>query len=98
METQSEPLDPPNDEPVDATTETAPQVISAKLWQSALRFALDHDGAPARCSRRSCRGEGMCGLRWKEGQPLRCGGGISDAALEQAARLALFGTVVAPSA
>lgn len=82
----------------DPSTEFLPGTISPKLWQSALRCALDADGASGRCSRRDCRSEDLCHLEWKKNKPLHCGGGITDATLQEAARLALFGYMVWPGA
>jgi len=104
MQKLSEAHDLPADLPDDALDDApacmpshlASRLVSPKLWQSALRFAQENDGAPAQCSRRSCRSQGSCALRWKKNEPLQCGAGISQAALEQAARYALFGAVMRP--
>ena len=64
--------------------------IIADIWQDALRFALDMDGAADRCGRRACRAEGGCRLRWTPGKPLSCGGGVSDETVGTASAAALF--------
>ena len=65
--------------------------IDPRLWQDALRFALDAEKASERCSRRGCRAAGGCQLRFKAGTPLDCGAGLSDETLKLAVQLALFG-------
>ena len=65
------------------------------LWQDALRFALEMDGATERCGRRACRREGACQMQCVEGRPLACGGGeICDDTLKVACAAAFFGAIV----
>ena len=63
-------------------------------WQPALRFALDGDGAPRRCGRRACKLAGECCMNFVEGQPLACGGGLSDETLRNACNHILFGLIM----
>jgi hypothetical protein len=64
--------------------------IDPRLWQDGLRFALDAEQAPVRCSRRGCRVSGACQMRVKPGTRLDCGAGLGDETLQLAARLTLF--------
>ncbi|WP_312798064.1 hypothetical protein [Tianweitania sp.] len=64
--------------------------IDPRLWQDALRFALDEQGASERCPRRGCRAARSCQLRFKAGTPLDCGAGLSDETLKLAIQLTLF--------
>lgn len=65
--------------------------IDPLLWQDALRFALDTKQSAERCQRRACRAVGACQLRFKDGERLDCGAGLSNEILELAVHLALFG-------
>lgn len=69
--------------------------IPPRLWEEALRFALDLSHASARCGRRACRKAGACHLRWSEGERITCGGrAVDDEAIEAAGRVALFASLM----
>lgn len=57
---------------------------------AAFRFALDHDGAPARCDDRRCRRFGRCHLAKAEHGPGPCGGGLTGSVAEQAGLMLAF--------
>ena len=59
--------------------------------QSALRAAMDGEGAVLRCNRRACKQSGQCNLSHVPGKPPECGGGISEAAVEKAVFGVWFG-------
>lgn len=81
------------DPPATADEDPSDQLRAAlqgTLWQPAVRFAMDIDGAPERCRRRVCRKAGECRLRAVAGQPVDCGGNSSPENLAVAAGLARF--------
>ena len=56
----------------------------------AMRFALTNDGAPARCRRKICHRQGGCHFVIDAAGDGVCSGGISQAAIDQAALMLAF--------
>lgn len=74
----------------DDPSEQLRAALQGTLWQPALRFAMDLDGARDRCRRRVCRKAGACRVRAVAGQPFDCGGGSSPENVVVATGLARF--------
>lgn len=68
--------------------------LALHAWQPALRFALDADHAAQRCRRRACKLAGACRMTLLEGEPIGCGGGLSDDTLADACGHVLFGCIM----
>ena len=68
--------------------------LASHAWQPALRWALSADRAAERCGRRTCKLAGECRVTLREGEPIDCGGGLSDETLASASGHVLFGCIM----
>lgn len=68
--------------------------LASHAWQPALRWALSADHAAERCGRRTCKVAGECRVTVCEGEPIDCGGGLSDETLASACNHVLFGCIM----
>lgn len=66
-----------------------------RIWVDALRFAQDMQQSSSRCGRRGCRQSSSCQMKFREGESLNCGAGLSEETIGLASALALFGGLMA---